>query len=543
MEIIKEIQDCENIEKYFDKGSEDPFVASAIGVYYNTHNDYENSLKWHRVAISMNKNIFTSVYWFCYFASGNEIYTVFEQTINEFHYKQQMKLIRLFETKVEKHKFLFFLNKVKLNGFDDEFLRCKKFLIFKKIQYTHNFLKKYELIQEALKYNNDDDIDNLLIESYMLIKNYIPYMTYEELYKGKIVKVPPLRNIPIKMEPIKFEKPKIINKIRIGYFSPDFNKNAVGLFVTPLLKLSPSLFEIYCYYNAPTNDYYTKILMRNNVKWFNVSKLTTEQQYELIHNRHQLHVFVNLLASSDLALMKLKPAKMLINYLGYPASSGIMTHRIVDNITDPRDDQQCSEQLIKLDRCFICFKSLDEFTHINYNPYQKEFINVGVFNRQDKFSNEILKLWHLIHKKNNQIMFITKHTIPGIPKEYQTVLPFFEERKDYYKMFNIVDFCIDTFPYSGTTTTASALYMGVPTFTIYHPSGIHVSNVSASLLHHSGLNKYICKNGEDYVSKIVKHGKYPINKKRQIIRNKFMNCMNSKLFVKELEHKLLKHLR
>ena len=53
----------------------------------------------------------------------------------------------------------------------------------------------------------------------------------------------------------------------------------------------------------------------------------------------------------------------------------------------------------------------------------------------------------------------------------------------YMKIFNDIDICLDTFPYSGTTTTCNSLYMGTP-FVIYYKKGIklHIMYLNLSTL-------------------------------------------------------------
>jgi predicted O-linked N-acetylglucosamine transferase (SPINDLY family) len=50
--------------------------------------------------------------------------------------------------------------------------------------------------------------------------------------------------------------------------SADFNKNAVGLFVTSLLKyFDTSQFEVYCYYNNHESDIYPRPRLRGRTGW------------------------------------------------------------------------------------------------------------------------------------------------------------------------------------------------------------------------------------------------------------------------------------
>ena len=64
------------------------------------------------------------------------------------------------------------------------------------------------------------------------------------------------------------------------------------------------------------------------------------------------------------------------------------------------------------------------------------------------------------------------------------VLPFSDSHTDFMARFNEVEFIADSQPYSGTTITCAALYMGVPVLTLLAPGARHVSNVSAALLLH-----------------------------------------------------------
>ena len=70
---------------------------------------------------------------------------------------------------------------------------------------------------------------------------------------------------------------------------------------------------------------------------------------------------------------------------------------------------------------------------------------------------------------------------------------------DYLALHHQVDFCLDTFPYTGGTTTNHALWMGVPTLTIAGsiPPGRH----GAAILGHLGLEKFVAADADDFVAK------------------------------------------
>jgi predicted O-linked N-acetylglucosamine transferase (SPINDLY family) len=60
---------------------------------------------------------------------------------------------------------------------------------------------------------------------------------------------------------------------------------------------------------------------------------------------------------------------------------------------------------------------------------------------------------------------------------------------------------LDTFPFPGGTTTAEALWMGVPTLTVSTPGMLGRQGVS--LLANAGLEAWICHDVEAYVAKAI----------------------------------------
>lgn len=72
---------------------------------------------------------------------------------------------------------------------------------------------------------------------------------------------------------------------------------------------------------------------------------------------------------------------------------------------------------------------------------------------------------------------------------------------EYLALHHKVDLCLDTFPYTGGTTTMHALWMGVPTLTI--PGNTLPGRVSACALSHMGLPAFIAHDIDDFVAKGV----------------------------------------
>jgi hypothetical protein len=73
--------------------------------------------------------------------------------------------------------------------------------------------------------------------------------------------------------------------------------------------------------------------------------------------------------------------------------------------------------------------------------------------------------------------------------------------KDYFAAYNSVDIMLDTYPFSGATTTFDALRMGRPIITLVGER--HVTRVSYSLLKHVGLEDLAAFSEDEYVEKAV----------------------------------------
>lgn len=71
--------------------------------------------------------------------------------------------------------------------------------------------------------------------------------------------------------------------------------------------------------------------------------------------------------------------------------------------------------------------------------------------------------------------------------------------KDYLELLSHVDLCLDTFPYSGGTTTLHALWMGVPTLTLAGKT--LPSWVGSSLMSRLGLEAFVANTRMEFFEK------------------------------------------
>ena len=105
--------------------------------------------------------------------------------------------------------------------------------------------------------------------------------------------------------------------------------------------------------------------------------------------------------------------------------------------------------------------------------------------------------------------------------------------------YNKVDIALDTFPYSGTTTTCNALFNSIPVVTLYNPD-YHVNNVSSSLLINTGYPELVANSKEEYLEIVVDLVNHPekIDEYKKTIRESFLRLMEPKPFMNSYESEL-----
>ena len=356
------------------------------------------------------------------------------------------------------------------------------------------------------------------------------------------------------------------NKIKIGYVSYDLRNHVVSKFIHNILKdHDRSKFEVYCFYTYKIHDQITVKLKALNMHWFDVCAMNDLEIATLI-KKEEIDILVDLNGHTDgnrLGIFAHKPAPIQITYLGYPNTSGLkeIDYRITDSIADhPETKQLYSEKLLRLKKSFITYHPMicsvqnTSFFDIelDWKKPVDEPIIFGAINRPAKNNPELLKTWARLLQEVPQSKFLIKvksicdqqDVIEfylkelNLTKDRLIFVEYMKSNDDYFRLFNKVDILLDTFPYSGTTTTCDALYMSVPVITLYNKN-CHSQNVSASILTNIELPEFIAKTTDEYIN-IAKAlaDPYKVYEYRKIIRARFINYMASDVFIKDYENTL-----
>ena len=311
-------------------------------------------------------------------------------------------------------------------------------------------------------------------------------------------------------------------RIRIGYLSPDFRDHAVARFIEPVLSHhDKSRFEIFCYANLARPDRTTERLKGLADHWRDIYGMSDEKGARLIA-QDGIELLVDLAGHTSgnrLPLLARRPAPLQVTWIGYPDSTGLpqIDYRITDRLADPpgEAERRHSERLIRLPGSFCCYQPPPDSPEVGPLPLAAAGrVTFGSFNNLAKVTPEVIALWSMVlHAVPGARILLKCRPLEdpevcarirgrfesaGVPPERVELHGGNPSPSEHLGEYHRVDIALDTFPYTGTTTTCEALWMGVPVVTL--AGSRHAARTGLSLLSNCGLPHLVAGSCEEYVS-------------------------------------------
>jgi protein O-GlcNAc transferase len=350
------------------------------------------------------------------------------------------------------------------------------------------------------------------------------------------------------------------DKIRIGYFSPDFRDHPVMHLILDVLKNhDKSKFDIYGFYHGPKEDKWTDNVKEYFHKFYNVYK-KSEEEIATLSRENKIDIAVDLCGYTKFSIPKTYikgAAPIQINYLGYPGTMGNKYHNYIiadKNVIPPRELKNFSEKVLYLPNCYQANQSKIKISKKNFN--KKDFklpnesfvfaclnsnykINPIIF---DSWMKILIKcknsvLWLLKGNEQSAVNLIKEASKRGVNKDRII----FAEKTSvdvHLKRMQFIDLFLDTHPYGAHTTASEVIRMGVPIITIMGNS--FASRVATSILKNVGLENLVTKNIEEYTNTSIDFG---LNKNKILDIKNYLSdpsnteiLYNSKMFTKDLEN-------
>jgi protein O-GlcNAc transferase len=211
-----------------------------------------------------------------------------------------------------------------------------------------------------------------------------------------------------------------------------------------------------------------------------------------------------------------KPAPVQVSWIGYPGTTGMqsMDYFLADRFLLPpgRFEDQFTEKIVRLPATtpFLPYKDAPSVSSLP--ALVNGYVTFGSFNRLSKLSREVVAVWSQLLRALPDSRLV----VGGMPEDgkYDVLIDWFaqenvaRERLDfhprsdmpgYLRLHQQVDICLDTFPYNGGTTTFHAIWMGVPTLSLYGKTAAGRSG--AAILGNAGLEAFVAQDAADFVQK------------------------------------------
>lgn len=317
-------------------------------------------------------------------------------------------------------------------------------------------------------------------------------------------------------------------KLRIGLVSGDLNQHPVGFFMEGVLKAlstqAADRLSLHAYATQARRDALTERLQTCCDSWCVAAGLSDHALAERIR-ADGIDILVDLsghTAYNRLPMFALKPAPVQLSWLGYFATTGVaaIDYLLADPWTvPPAHEAHFTEQIWRLPETRMCFTPPDADVPVAALPaWGKGHITFGCFNNITKLNDEVVALWARVLKAvdGSRLMLKAKQLDEASVK--QGLLSRFEAqgidpsrltlagrspRAEYLAAYGEVDIGLDPFPFTGGTTSAESLWMGVPVLTL--DGDRLVSRQGVGLMMNAGLPDWVARDADDYLAKAVAH--------------------------------------
>jgi len=310
-------------------------------------------------------------------------------------------------------------------------------------------------------------------------------------------------------------------RIRIGYFSADFQEHATAYLMAELFELhDKNQFEIFAYsFGPPQNDAMRQRLTHAFEHFHDVAHLTDSQLVALARS-HEIDIALDLKGyttdnRADIFAMRIAPVQ--VNYLGYPGTMGapFIDYLIADAMVVPQEHlPYYSEKIVYLPGCY---QPNDRKRQISVKPFSRydaglpeEGFVFCSFNNTYKITPTTLDSWvRILNKVPGSVLWLLADNALALQnlkneaasRGLDTNRLIFAPRIPpdvHLARHHLADLFLDTLPYNAHTTASDALWAGLPVLTCMGKT--FASRVAGSLLQSVGLPELVCNSLSDLES-------------------------------------------
>lgn len=296
--------------------------------------------------------------------------------------------------------------------------------------------------------------------------------------------------------------------LRLGFVSGDFRRHAAAHFIEPVWReLDRARFQVHAYAVSPAVDAVTTRLQGLADAWTHAAGWSDDALATAIRD-DGIDLLFDLsghTAHHRLGVFARRPAPLQLSWIGYPGTTGLraMDYYFVDRGFAPpgKLDAQFTECLVHLPTVSVFRPDPGSPPVAPLPAATLGHATFGSFNRAAKITPATLDAWSAVLAAvpgSRLRIGAIDPPLAGRLRERLAAHAIDVARVDllprtdlaaYLAAHHHVDLLLDAFPYTGGTTTAHGLWMGVPTLTF--EGATLASRSSAAILRHAGLPQFI----------------------------------------------------
>jgi predicted O-linked N-acetylglucosamine transferase (SPINDLY family) len=313
--------------------------------------------------------------------------------------------------------------------------------------------------------------------------------------------------------------------LRVGYLSSDLREHAVGYLFTEIPGLHDrAQVEVFSYYCGPAaNDGLHAHFKATSDHFVDIAPLTDAAAAERIAS-DGIQILVDLngyTREARLKLVALRPAPVIVNWLGYPGTMASPYHQYLiadDTIVPPDHELYYAEKVVRLP----CYQPNNRRREVGPPPRRAdqglpdEAMVYCCFNGAHKITPFTFARWlTILSRVPGSVLWLLDAGAPtnqrlreaaaqrGLDPSRLIFAPKLANRL-HLARYPLADLFLDTAPYGAHTTASDALFMGVPVLTALGRS--FASRVCGSLVRAAGLPEMACASLADYEATAVALG-------------------------------------
>ena len=308
------------------------------------------------------------------------------------------------------------------------------------------------------------------------------------------------------------------DKIRVGYYSPDFRSHSVARLTAEMFELHDrSRFEITAFAFGPeSSDPFRKRLEQGFDRFLDIRD-RSDLEVATLSRELEIDVAVDLAGFTShcrTGIFALRAAPVQLSYIGFLGSMGApyMDYLIADAaIIPPASQAHYSEKVIYLPS----YQVNDSQRKISERKFTREELGLpdqgfvfSCYNSLYKIQPATFEIWmRILHRVPDSALCIHTENADveqnllnaarrsGVDPDRMV----FAKRlklEDYLARFRTMDLFLDTWPYNGGTTVSDALWAGLPVLTYMGQS--FASRCATSVLKAIDLPELIAESPQQY---------------------------------------------